>query len=137
MFIPRTPISQNEMEAPLPSRICASPSIEKCWNAITICKDLYGELKNNNKVHGYYFFVYEFDSKEFIKAPVFDYDTTNEMYNTKMTQGKLISVFYVHKNNLFNSFEYIESATIDEAIEAYYDYQKEEIERIEAIIENL
>ena len=137
LFTPRTPVSQNKSEIDMPKRICASDSIEKCWEGVRCCNDLVFEMKNNT-TDGYYFFVYEFNADDFVKSPVFDAEKTGEVISTKMTRGQFSHAIYVQKHKLDNAFnEAVETATNQEAITAWNKWQKDDIQEIEDRVESV
>lgn len=137
MFMPRVPVSQNKSEIEMPARVCASETVEGCWDAIRCCHDLHSEMRKNN-TSGYYFFIYEFDAANFQASNVFDAEKTKEVIAMKMVKGTLVSAFYVDKYRLNTEFKIArEDASIEEAVSAYNDWQKDDLYKIEDLIEKI
>jgi hypothetical protein len=135
-FTPRVPVSQNQCEIDLPARVCAAKTIEQCWLAIKDCSDLFYQMKKNPTT-GYYFFIYEFDSEQFVdNTSVLDFAQTGEMVSFKPVQGVLKQVFYANKWRMHKELaDVMEDATFEEAASAYYDWQQADLIKIEAIVE--
>jgi len=138
-FKPRIPISQNKCETGLPPRICAADSVEKCWDAIRVCRDLITEMKKSN-YPGFYFFVYRFKNPSlFVKNNVvMDAHSTNEHISYEDADAELIDVFYCDSWRLLKPLLFgYEKATIEEAIEAYNEWQKETLQIAEKTVEEM
>ena len=132
-FTPRIPVSQNEVESSLAPRVCAASDIEKCWKSISGCVDLFKAMKKN-KTNGYYFFVYEFENKDAFteNMAVLDFNETNEHVSFVPVSAKIVSAFYVDSYRLFSSAQSaMENASLEEAKSAYYEWQKQDMIRIE------
>jgi hypothetical protein len=127
-FSPRIPFSQNENEINMNPRVCASPNVDLCWKAISVCGDLNKSIRESDYT-GVYYFVYKMDEKTFVKNEnVMDFEKTQEYISHEPVNAELIDVFYVNSSNLKNgSFlqKIKEKATISESINAYFDYQKD------------
>lgn len=93
-------------------------------------------MKSNN-TDGYYFFVYSFNPENFQDSTVFDAHETGEVISENAQKGTFEYAFYVKKKNISNdSLEAVaETATKDEAVSAYFDWQKEDIYAIEEELE--
>ena len=127
---PRIPVSQNPTECAMAPRVCASESLNGCWESIKVCHDLVSAMKQN-KTLGYYFFVYEL-SGNFVESGVIDSHKTGEVVSYSEAKGRLLFAFYVDSYRLTNSLESAaEKATIQEAISAYNEWQKDDILKIE------
>lgn len=138
-FWPFKPVSEQKDEVSLPARVCASPTLAQCWDAIA-CTDVITEMRRKGEgTNGFYFFVYDFESTDNFKANtcVFDFEKTGEHISVCRENAKLISCFYVdrYKMQRTNFDDVAQSATIPEAIEAWEEWQKDMIVQIEAAIE--
>jgi hypothetical protein len=136
-FTPRIPVSQNRCEIDLPARVCAAKIIEQCWEAINGCHDLIKEMKWN--ANGYYFFVYKFNDPSAFEEnkAVKDFEATGEMVSYKSVEADLVEVFYVNSWRMTRALvEVKESATMEEAVEAYNKWQSEDLLKIEDKVKN-
>lgn len=139
IFNPRIPVSQNVCEIQLPARVCAAPTVEQCWEAINGCNDIITEMQKK-KVTGYYFFVYRFlDTSTFSPSTtVKDFVHSGEMISLIPVEAELIDVFYVGYGWLRATLDKAKQfATIEEAIAAYKDWQKEYMMDVENAVNEM
>ena len=140
-FTPRVPVQQNAAEEKLPPRICASPTVEQCWNALKGCNDMMREMRFCKGVDGFYFFIYKMDESTFSEnKDVLDFALTNEHISLVPVKAELVECIYIKSARMHFclSFDSIrEDATIEEAASAYKEWQKDEIYRIEDLIDSI
>lgn len=134
-FNPQTPICTNEVENEMPERVCASPTVEQCWDAIKGCRPIQREVKRRF-INGLYFFVYEFSNTEtfFENRGVKDFDKTQEHISLTPVKAVLKKAIWCDAYKLDRDYLFVEDIELDEAVESYGNFQKDLINEIESIL---
>ena len=138
-FIPFIPVSQNKSEIEMPARVCASPTVSQCWEAIKVCQDLFDLMRQQKGVGGFYFFVYKFDNPAGFtpNTEVYDFEKTEEHISLVAQKATLVKTVWVNKYCLRSSFDKAaEEVEFAEAIEQDEE-QREMMRGFERIIEEM
>jgi len=139
-FTPSIPVSQNKSEIEMPSRVCASPTVSQCWEAIKVCQDLFDLMREQRGVGGYYFFIYKFDNATDFSPnyEIYDFEKTNEHIALSAQKATLVKTVWVNKYCLRSGFDKVaEDVEFAEAIEQEEEWQREMMRSFERIVEEM